>query len=115
VVSISLGAADVPILTVAKSLLGWEVPRRHDVIILNIRLPQALAGMVAGAGLALSGAVTITSPMMTLTSALLSSMLAAGVIVLISRARGATPEVMVLTAFMGAPVFIYLIIEGQRR
>jgi iron complex transport system permease protein len=142
VVSISLGAADVPVLTVAKSLLGWEVPRRHEVIILNIRLPQALAGMVAGAGLAVSGAVmqsilrnplgspftlgishaaafgaalsvmlfgtgamsstsvgavTITSPMLTLSTALFSSMLAAGVIVLISRLRGATPEVMVLT------------------
>lgn len=142
VASISLGAADVPILSVAKSLLGGEVPRRHEVIVLNIRLPQALAAMVAGAGLAVSGAVmqsilrnplgspftlgishaaafgaalsvmlfdtgamssssmgavTITRPMLTLCTALLSSMLAAGIIVLISRVRGATPEVMVLT------------------
>jgi iron complex transport system permease protein len=60
----------------------------------------ALSVMLFGTGAMSStsvGAVTITSPMLTLSTALFSSMLATGVIVLISRLRGATPEVMVLT------------------
>jgi len=57
VVSISLGAANVPLTDVAKSLLGMEVIKRFDIIVWNIRLPQALTAIVAGAGLAVSGAV----------------------------------------------------------
>lgn len=142
VVSISLGAADVPISEVVKALMGSEVARRFDVIVWNIRLPQALAAIVAGAGLAVSGAamqsilrnplgspftlgishaaafgaafsvmvldsgimtstnvgaVSITNPYVTTGSALAFSMLASAVIILVSRVRGATPEVMVLT------------------
>jgi iron complex transport system permease protein len=41
---------------VAKSLLGMETTRQTEVIVWNIRLPQALASMIAGAGLAVAGA-----------------------------------------------------------
>ncbi len=148
VVSISLGAARIPLADVAASLLGQAVSKRVDMIVWNIRLPQALAAMVAGAGLAVSGAamqsilrnplaspftlgishaaafgaafsvmvlggglmtssnvgaVTITNPYMTTGSAFCFSLLAALVIILVSRLRGATPEVMVLTGVaMGA-------------
>ncbi len=57
VFAISLGAAEVPVFAVVKSLLGLEVSRRFDIIVWNIRLPQALSAIVAGAGLAVSGAV----------------------------------------------------------
>ncbi len=142
VVSLSMGAADVPVLSVAKSLLGMGESKRFDIIIWNIRLPQALAAIVAGAGLSVSGvamqailrnplgspftlgisqaaafgaafsvmilgggvmsstnvgAVTITNPYVTTFAAFCCSLVAAGVIVMISRLRGATPEVMVLT------------------
>jgi len=142
VVAISLGAADIPVLDVAKTLLGQSDSKRFEVIVWNIRLPQALTGIVAGAGLAVAGAamqsilrnplgspftlgishaaafgaafsvmvlgggimassnvgaVTITNPLLTTGSALICSLLAAGVIILVSRLRGATPEVMVLT------------------
>jgi iron complex transport system permease protein len=53
--AISMGAAGIPISEVAKSLAGLEVSRRFDVIVWNIRLPQALAAIVAGAGLAVAG------------------------------------------------------------
>lgn len=56
-VSISLGAAEVPLSEVVKSLLGMETIRRFDIIVWNIRLPQALMALVAGAGLSVSGAV----------------------------------------------------------
>lgn len=55
VVSVSIGAADVPISEVVKSLLGGQVPERFARIVWNIRLPQALAAVVAGAGLAVAG------------------------------------------------------------
>ncbi|THB67571.1 MAG: iron ABC transporter permease [Desulfovibrio sp.] len=142
VVSISLGAADIPLLDVARSLLGLSESQRFDIIIWNIRLPQALASIAAGAGLAVAGvvmqsilrnplgapitlgishaaafgaafsvmvlgsgvmassnvgAVTITSPVMTTGSAFVFTVLTSGLIVLVSRARGATPEAMVLT------------------
>lgn len=140
--AISLGAAGIPIETVAKSLTGFDVGRRYDAIIWNIRLPQALAAIVAGAGLSVSGAamqsilrnplgspftlgishaaafgaafsvmilgggmmasssadaVNITNPYLTTASAFIFSLVAAGVIIGVSRLRGATPEIMVLT------------------
>ncbi|SHO53702.1 FecCD family ABC transporter permease [Desulfopila aestuarii] len=55
--SISLGAARIPLVDVARSLVGMETARKIEIIVWNIRLPQALSAMVAGAGLALSGAV----------------------------------------------------------
>ncbi|TVM17715.1 iron ABC transporter permease [Oceanidesulfovibrio indonesiensis] len=141
-VAISLGAANVPVEAVAKSLLGLATAPRIDAIVWNIRLPQALASIVAGAGLAVSGAamqsilrnplgspftlgishaaafgaafsvmllsggvmssttvnaVTITSPLVTTAAAFAFSLIAAGVIIAVSRLRGATPEIMVLT------------------
>ncbi|MEF2145505.1 MAG: iron ABC transporter permease [Desulfovibrionaceae bacterium] len=141
-VAISLGAARIPLGDVARSLMGLDVPKRFEAIVWSIRLPQALAAMVAGAGLALAGAamqsilrnplgspftlgishaaafgaafsvmlldggavtsgsgggVNITNPYVTTAAAFLCSVAAAGVIVGVSRLRGATPEVMVLT------------------
>ncbi len=55
IVAISQGAASIPIGEVTKSLLGWGTSKRFDVIIWNIRLPQALTAIVAGAGLAVAG------------------------------------------------------------
>jgi len=57
VVSVSLGAANIPLDDVGRTLMGWAVSKRYDVIIWNIRLPQALSSIVAGAGLAVAGAV----------------------------------------------------------
>jgi iron complex transport system permease protein len=57
VVSLSLGAAKVPVLDVARTLVGLHVMERHEVIVWSIRLPQALTAIVAGAGLAIAGAV----------------------------------------------------------
>ena len=141
-ISVSLGAAGVPVSAVIKTLAGISESKRFDIIIWNIRMPQALAAIVAGAGLSISGAamqsilrnplgspftlgisqaaafgaafsvmilgtgvmqstnigsVTISNPYVTTVAAYGFSMLAAGVIILISRVRGATPEVMVLT------------------
>jgi len=142
VVSVSMGAALIQLQDVAKSLMGWAVSKRFDVIIWNIRLPQALTALVAGAGLAVAGtvmqailrnplgspftlgishaaafgaafsvmvldggimtsahteAVSVTSPYVTTGIAFFFSLVAAGVIVCVSRLRGSTPEVMVLT------------------
>ena len=141
-VSLSLGAAGIPFSVVAKTLLGISVSKRFDMIVWNIRMPQALAAIVAGAGLSVAGAamqsilrnplgspftlgisqaaafgaafsvmilgsgvmqstnigsITISNPYVTTILAFFFSMIATGVIILVSRARGATPEVMVLT------------------
>lgn len=142
VAAISLGAARIPFTDVAKSLLGMAVSKRFDVIVWNIRLPQALAAIVAGAGLSVAGTamqsilrnplgspftlgishaaafgaafsvmilgggimtsaqadtIHITNPYVTTGAAFFFSLLAAGVIIGVSRLRGATPEIMVLT------------------
>ncbi len=55
--SVSLGAAGISLPEVAKTLLGFSQSARFDAIIWNIRLPQALAAIIAGAALAVSGAV----------------------------------------------------------
>lgn len=148
VIAISMGVANLSITEVVSSLLGVDVARRVDIIIWNIRLPQALTAVVAGGGLAVSGvvmqsilrnplgspftlgishaaafgaafsvmllnggimgstnadAITITSPYLTISCAFLFSLLAAGVVIGVSRLRGVTPEVMILTGVaMGA-------------
>lgn len=56
IVAVSLGAANIPLAAVAKSLLGLETTEQIETIVWRIRLPQALASMVAGAGLAVAGA-----------------------------------------------------------
>ncbi|WP_462324178.1 FecCD family ABC transporter permease [Desulfoplanes sp.] len=140
--AISMGAAHVPIADVAKSLVSMSVSKRFDIIVWQIRLPQALAAMVAGAGLAVSGAVmqsilrnplgspftlgishaaafgaafsvmllgsgvmgssqvgsiNITNPYLTTGAAFACSLAATGMIIMVSRLRGATPETMILT------------------
>ena len=61
VAAVSLGAARLAPGDVAATLLSplfdFDVARRTHAIVWNIRLPQALSAMVAGAGLAVSGAV----------------------------------------------------------
>ena len=56
VVAISLGAVRIPPMEVIKALLGVSTEPRYEIIILNIRLPHALAAFLAGAGLAAAGA-----------------------------------------------------------
>ncbi|WP_136809522.1 FecCD family ABC transporter permease [Desulfosediminicola flagellatus] len=142
VLAISQGAANLPIHSVAKSLMGIVTSHRIDAIVWNIRLPQALTAIIAGAGLAVSGAVmqsilrnplgspftlgishaaafgaavsvmffgggvmtssnvgavSITNPYITTSLAFLFSLLASGLIIGVTRVRGATPEVMVLS------------------
>ena len=56
VAALALGPAAIPADEVVLTLLGQDVPRRSEIIVWNIRLPQALAAVVAGAGLAVAGA-----------------------------------------------------------
>jgi len=55
--SISKGPAGVPIIAVIKTLAGAGVSERYKIIVWNIRMPQVLSAVVAGAGLAVAGAV----------------------------------------------------------
>jgi iron complex transport system permease protein len=141
VTALAVGPAGLSAADVLASLVGTSDNPRTDAIVRGIRLPQALAAMVAGGGLAVSGAVmqailrnplgspftlgishaaafgaafavmalgsglmssgraavTITNPYVTTLSAFAASLLASGIIVAISRLRGAKPETMVLT------------------
>lgn len=57
VMSISAGAADIPPIDVLKTLAGYGVNDNWNSIIWNIRLPQVLTAIVAGAGLSVAGVV----------------------------------------------------------
>lgn len=150
VYSISVGAVAIPLYEVLQTLSGQNVSHKYDAIIWNIRLPQALMAIVAGAGLAVAGvamqsilrnplgspytlgisnagafgaavsvivlgtgtmqsrvadAVTINNPYLTTIIAFLFCLLATAVILLISRVRGASPEVMVLAGVALASLF----------
>ncbi|MEE4243665.1 MAG: iron ABC transporter permease [Desulfopila sp.] len=54
--AISLGAVQIPFLEVVRVFAGLESDSRFQTIIYNIRLPHALAALLAGAGLAAAGA-----------------------------------------------------------
>jgi len=55
--SISTGAAHIPIADVIRALAGIGESKRFNLIVWQIRLPQVLAAVVAGAGLSVGGAV----------------------------------------------------------
>jgi len=154
VYSISVGAVEIPFYKVVQTLLGQEPITKSDEniwrIVWNIRLPQALAAIVAGAGLSVAGvvmqsilrnpiaspftlgvsnagafgaavsvvvlgtgkmqstvadAVIINNPYMTTTVAFLFCLLATGVILLISKIRGTSHEVMVLAGVALSSLF----------
>lgn len=149
-ISISVGAVGIPLSDVAATLLGMGISNKWDTIIWNIRLPQALTALLAGAGLAVAGvtmqsilrnplgspftlgissagafgaafsvivfgagqmhstvadAVTISNPYLTTTLAFFFCLVTTGVILLVSRLRGASPEVMVLTGVALSSLF----------
>ncbi|GLI47242.1 FecCD family ABC transporter permease [Methanoculleus bourgensis] len=166
VVSISVGAAGVPPYDVFLSLVNGTIDRitvflhstaipaeelsSTDRIVWNIRLPQALAAIVAGIGLSVAGvamqsilrnplgspftlgisnagafgaavsvillgtgqmhssvadAVTVSNPYLTTIVAFFFCLIATAVILLISRVRGASPEVMVLAGVAISSLF----------
>jgi len=164
VLAVSMGSAVIPWPDVLKSLLHVSTEHRFEIIIWNIRLPQALTAIVAGAGLSVAGAAmqcilrnplgspftlgishaaafgaafsvmlvgsslfsgeqgqaaTVVSPVLTTSSAFVFSLAAAGVIIAISRLRGATPEVMVLTGvalgalFTAGTMFLQFFADDQ--
>ena len=55
-IALSLGVAPVPFRETVRILCGFPSDPRWTQIILNIRLPQALAAILAGAGLSIAGA-----------------------------------------------------------
>lgn len=150
VYSISVGAVTIPPYEVLQTIMGHSVSTKWDSIIWNIRLPQALAAIVAGAGLSVAGvvmqsilrnpiaspftlgvsnagafgaavsivvlgtgkvqstvadAVIINNPYLTTIVAFLFCLLATGVILLISKIRGTSPEVMVLAGVALSSLF----------
>jgi iron complex transport system permease protein len=140
----------IPPQEVVQTIMGQSVSTKWDSIIWNIRLPQALAAIVAGAGLSVAGAVMqsilrnplgspftlgisnagafgaalsvivlgtgkmqstvadaviINNPYLTTMVAFLFCLLATGVILLISKIRGTSPEVMVLAGVALSSLF----------
>ena len=55
ILAISVGAIAIPPVDVLQTLFGAGTSTKWDRIIWNIRLPQALAAIVAGTGLAIAG------------------------------------------------------------
>ncbi|MBN2524858.1 MAG: iron ABC transporter permease [Deltaproteobacteria bacterium] len=55
IVSLSIGAAEISPVEVIKILLGQSNQYKWEMIVVNIRLPQAIAAIVAGFGLAIAG------------------------------------------------------------
>jgi iron complex transport system permease protein len=164
IVSISVGAVSISPYDVFLSLVNGTVDRINaflhpgtatnasntDLIVWNIRLPQALAAIVAGIGLSVAGvamqsilrnplgspftlgisnagafgaavsvillgsgemhstvadAVTLNNPYVTTMVAFIFCLLATAVILLISRIRGTSPEVMVLAGVALSSLF----------
>lgn len=142
IAAISVGAVRIPVMELIPTLFGRAVSGKWDIIIWNIRMPQALTAVVGGAGLAAAGAmmqsilrnplgspftlgishaaafgaalsvmlfdpgmmqssgsdtVKVLNPYGTTMIAFLTSLIATGIIIAISRIRNASPEVMVLT------------------
>ncbi len=150
VYSISVGAVGIPPLEVLQTLIGQHLSAQWQTIIWNIRLPQALTAIVAGAGLAVAGvamqsilrnplgspytlgisnaaafgaafsvivlgtgtmhssgadAIVLNNPYITTIVAFIFCLIATAIILLISKLRGASPEVMVLAGIAIGSLF----------
>lgn len=57
VYALSTGAADMPLAKVLRALTGQAVEARLETVVWSIRMPQALAAILAGAALSSSGTV----------------------------------------------------------
>lgn len=55
IVSLCIGAVEVSPIEVIKILIGQSYQNQWEMIVVNIRLPQAIAAIVAGFGLAIAG------------------------------------------------------------
>lgn len=55
--SISVGAADIKLLTVWEAVFRFNPENAHHQIVQEIRLPRAMAGALVGAGFAVAGAM----------------------------------------------------------
>ena len=55
IMAISVGAVAIPPLDVVQSLIGISALDKWDRIVWNVRLPQALAAVIAGVGLSIAG------------------------------------------------------------
>ncbi|MFW5802497.1 MAG: FecCD family ABC transporter permease [Verrucomicrobiota bacterium] len=55
IAAISLGAVRVPLVEVLRAIVGMPTDERWRIIVRDIRLPHALAALLAGAGLASAG------------------------------------------------------------
>ncbi|WP_299981509.1 iron ABC transporter permease [Desulfobacula sp.] len=151
ITSISLGSVRIGFFEVIKTLFKNSSSRQFELIIWNIRLPQTLTAIVAGAGLASAGtvmqsvlrnplaspftlgiahaaafgaafsvmilgtgvmasslndALSISNPVVTLLFAFFFSMATACVITYISKIRGSSPEIMVLTGIALGSLFM---------
>ena len=62
-VAVTIGPANLDVAEVARSIAGHlgfatgDVPRLHDAIVWDLRLPRVLTAAAVGAGLAMAGAV----------------------------------------------------------
>jgi len=150
VFSMTKGAVKIPVLDIFRVFLGRDVSDKYNIIIYNIRMPQALAAIAVGIGLSVCGvamqsilrnplgspftlgishaaafgaafsvmflgagimlsstadAVKIINPYITSLSAFIFSLLAAAIIMIISRIRRASTEVIILTGVALAAFF----------
>ncbi|MBP2133064.1 iron complex transport system permease protein [Methanomicrobium sp. W14] len=141
ILSISVGAVNIPFYDVFQTIFFQHESDQWYAIIWNIRLPQALTGIVAGAGLAVAGvamqsilrnplgspytlgisnaaafgaafsviilgtgtmhstgsdAIVLNNPYVTTIMAFIFCLIATAIILMISKVRGSSPEVMVL-------------------
>nr|WP_319540678.1 iron ABC transporter permease [uncultured Methanospirillum sp.] len=147
ILSISVGPVFIPPDEVLKTLMGISVTENWDTIIWDIRLPEVIAGIIAGIGLAIAGVamqsilrnplgepytlgissaaafgaafsvmflssgkvgdgITILNPYLTTVIAFAFSLLATVMILVLSRYRAASPEVMVLAGVAIGSLFI---------
>jgi len=145
--SISVGPVFIPPEEVLKTLMGISVTENWDTIIWDIRLPEVIAGIIAGVALAIAGVamqsilrnplgepytlgissaaafgaafsvmflsagkvgdgITILNPYLTTVVAFVFSLLATLMILILSRYRASSPEVMVLAGVAIGSLFV---------
>lgn len=57
IVSVATGAANIPIQSVIQAFTNFESGNSNHLLVVDLRLPRALAGALVGAGLAVAGAL----------------------------------------------------------
>lgn len=122
VLNVCIGSVKISLSDIGKMILGQKISETARTIILDIRLPRALAAMILGGALALAGYLLqtffhnpIAGPFILGISSGAKMIVALVMVFMMGRAVKVTSATMILAAFFGAVISMGFVLLMSRK